>query len=140
MPKREPNFPDHPNFWASNPPMVAVGAVHPGESGYLNGTTKGQNHDGYDEPVLVYPGLNDPKLVDVLQMSKVADCALRVRDNLLARPNRLNRNGGPLQSRNTTWVLCQQDGFFFRPVAAEVGGEPVPQELLMSIWENVRES
>ena len=117
---------------------IAVGAAHPDEP--AQGTVMGVTHLGYSEPVLVFPGNLSPKEIKTLELSEVATCAVRLRDNLLGRPNRLSRAGGPLQAKEVTWVLCKKDGFFYRPVAAEIGGEPVSQDLLMEIWEHVEQS
>lgn len=137
MPKREPKFTSHGQWHHGKTHMVAVGASHPKEP--ISGTVTGQNTMGYDEPVLVFPDIF-PDTLKLLKMSQVAECALRLRDNLLDRPNRLSRIGGPLEAQEVTWVLCRQEGWFFHPVAAEIGGEPVPQGILEQIWDSVKES
>lgn len=138
MPSREPKFDQHPG-WTDGPAhMVAVGAVHPSEPP-VGGQVRGQNFQGYNESVLVYPALQAKGMIELLQMSKVAECALMLRDNLMGRPNKLSRRSGPLEKRNVTWVLCRQDGWFFRPIAAEVGGESVPTETLAAVWDSVEE-
>lgn len=136
MPKREPKFSGYPDDLSlSKERVIAVGAVHPSEP--VQGSVTGQNQFGYDEAVLVTPGGLTPDEVEILKFSSVADCALKLRDNLLNRPNRLSRAGGPLEAKETTWVLCKRDGWFFRPIAAQVGDEQVDAGLLSQIWENI---